>query len=108
MDSNIEIKTEEIDKKLSQLIELKNKNIQEQIDKRYPSNIQIIKEIIKYIKENKNQRFIQALWNLDIINTTDRYNEESTITLKRIQHKLEQDKRLKENINNINIQKDLH
>ena len=108
MDSNIEIKTEEIDKKLSQLIELKNKNIQEQIDKRYPSNIQIIKEIIKDIKENKNQRFIQALWNLDIINTTDRYNEESTITLKRIQHKLEQDKRLKENINNINIQKDLH
>lgn len=108
MDSNIEIKTEEIDKKLSQLIQLKNKNIQEQIDKRYPSNIQIIKEIIKYIKENKNQRFIQALWNLDIINTTDRYSEESTITLKRIQHKLEQDKRLKENINNINIQKDLH
>ena len=54
----------------------------------------ILATIQKYLKDNPNIRFIQALWNLGIITTEnsvtgglvieDRYNEKSSTTIDRI------------------------
>jgi len=76
-----------------------NKNSEELRLQRLQANTEIIEIIAKYIKENPNQRFIQALWNLDIVNKMDRYNEEPMITIKRIKHRLEQSQQIKKNIN---------
>lgn len=59
---------------------------------RYENNIKILKHIAKYIDNNPQQRFIQILWNLGIINRIeydsmnieDKYYEESEITLKKL------------------------
>ena len=54
----------------------------------------ILATIQKYLKDNPNIRFIQALWNLGIITTEnsvtgglvieDRYNEKSSTTINRM------------------------
>ena len=54
----------------------------------------ILAEIQKYLKDNPNIRFIQALWNLGIITAEnsvtgglvieDRYNEKSSTTIDRM------------------------
>ena len=54
----------------------------------------IIETIQKYLKDNPNIRFIQALWNLGIITAEnsvteglvieDRYNEKSSTTIDRM------------------------
>lgn len=58
---------------------------------RYENNVKILKHIAKYIDNNPQQRFIQILWNLGIINRNeydlsieDKYCEESEITLKKL------------------------
>ena len=59
---------------------------------RYENNVKILKYIAKYIDNNPQQRFIQILWNLGIINRNeydsinieDKYYEESEITLKKL------------------------
>lgn len=54
---------------------------------RYEANKKILEILSKYIENNPEQRFIQILWNLELINICnselieDRYNEESEITL---------------------------
>lgn len=70
---------------------------------RQKSNLEILEHIIAFIKEyidnNPNLRFIQVLWLLDITNQQDRFNEEPQVTLKRIEHRLEQINQMKENMN---------
>lgn len=77
---------------------LKKENSEQFDNERIIANTEILQIVAQYIKENPKQRFIQALWNLDIINKMDRYNEEPMITLKRIKHRLEQTEQIKRNI----------
>ena len=79
---------EKIIEEIKETFEKQLKNKEEFNRQRYNTNIQIIDIILEYIKENPNQRFIQALWNLDIVNNTDRYNEEPQVTLNRINNKI--------------------
>ena len=57
---------------------------------RYEANKKILEILSKYIENNPEQRFIQILWNLDLINIgnseliEDRYNEEPEITLNKL------------------------
>ena len=57
---------------------------------RYEANKKILEILSKYIENNPEQRFIQILWNLDLINignselVEDRYNEESETTLNKL------------------------
>lgn len=63
---------------------------------RYKDNVQIIRKLAKYIDENPQERFIQALWNVGLINNLpqndinnipvieDRYHEEPHTTLERM------------------------
>ena len=55
--------------------------INEMISKRQTSNYKILNEIRTYISRNSSQRFIQVLWNLNLITREDKYHEESTDTL---------------------------
>lgn len=65
---------------------------------RIQANKEILNIIQEYINKNTKQRFIQVLWNLDIINNQDRFNEEPQVTLKRIKTRLEQIDKIKENL----------
>lgn len=62
---------------------------------RYEANKKILEILSKYIENNTEQRFIQILWNLDLITIgnsgiiEDRYNEESEITLNKILNSIE-------------------
>lgn len=68
---------------------------------RYENNKNILKEIEKYIDKYPQERFIQILWNMGIINSIsnnddkyvndieDRYYEESNITLQKIKNMLD-------------------
>lgn len=68
---------------------------------RYENNKNILKEIEKYIDKYPQERFIQILWNMGIINSIsnnddkyvndieDRYYEESNITLQKIKNILD-------------------
>lgn len=57
---------------------------------RYEANKKILEILSKYIENNTEQRFIQILWNLELINIynseliEDRYNEESETTLNKL------------------------
>ena len=57
---------------------------------RYEANKKILEILSKYIENNPEQRFIQILWNLELINIynseliEDRYNEESETTLNKL------------------------
>lgn len=59
-------------------------------ENRLENNRKILKEICEYIEQNPDIRFIQALWNLNIINRdvkgdiVDRYYEEPEKTLLRL------------------------
>jgi hypothetical protein len=63
---------------------------------RQEANLKILEYIKEYINNNPQLRFIQILWNLDITNHQDRFNEEPQQTLKRIEHRLEQINNMKE------------
>lgn len=59
---------------------------------RYNANMQIIKLLEKYLTENKQQRFTQALYNLGVVESLelgvsfkDNYHEESNTTLEKVQ-----------------------
>ena len=58
--------------------------------KRYEANKKILEILLKYIENNPEQRFIQILWNLKLLNIykseviEDRYNEESETTLNQL------------------------
>ena len=47
-------------------------------------NIEIIGHIIDEVMEHPELRFIQILWALDIVDSTDRFHELPTITLNKI------------------------
>ena len=57
---------------------------------RYDANKKILEILSKYIENNPEQRFIQILWNLKLLNIynseliEDRYNEESETTLNKL------------------------
>lgn len=92
----------EIDKILEEIKEkynFQNENNNQFDEQRYNANKQILDIIKEYIEENPKQRFIQVLWNLDIVNNVDRYNEEPDITLKRIKTRLENIHNVRNNIN---------
>lgn len=74
------------------------KQHEKNVDTRLETNQQILRLLSQYINENPHQRFIQVLWNLDIVNGADRFAEEPQITLKKIEHRLEQQKQMKERI----------
>ena len=52
---------------------------------RYEANKKILEILSKYIENNPEQRFVQILWNLDLINIgnseliEDRYNEDNSL-----------------------------
>lgn len=52
-------------------------------------NLEILEQLKQFVQENPTQRFIQALWNLGIIDGEDRYNEEPQITLEKVKAALE-------------------
>ena len=59
------------------------------IVKRINANNKLVHVLSEYLSKHPEQRFIQALWNLKIIDSideliVDRYYEEPTATLKRI------------------------
>ena len=62
---------------------------------RYEANKKILEILSNYIENNPEQRFIQILWNLELINIynseliEDRYNEESETTLNKILNSIE-------------------
>lgn len=80
--------TEKIIEEIKEAFEKQLKNKQEFDRQRYNTNLQIIDTILNYTIQNPKQRFIQILWNLDVVNNTDRYNEEPQVTLKRINNKI--------------------
>ena len=51
---------------------------------RYENNIKILEILNKFLNKNKDLRFIQALWSLNIIDKEDRFYEESEETLSKI------------------------
>jgi len=55
-----------------------------QISQRAESNKQIINLLDQFFKENPTIRFIQALHALSIIETDDKFYEESTLTIKKL------------------------
>lgn len=50
---------------------------------RYESNKKILELLKKEVEENPDFRFIQLLWKIKIVDNTDRFYEESDITLKK-------------------------
>lgn len=72
------------------------KQHQKDVETRLETNQQILRLLSQYINENPHQRFIQALWNLDIVNGADRFSEEPQITLKKVEYRLEQQKQMKQ------------
>lgn len=50
---------------------------------RYESNKKILEQLKKEVEENPDFRFIQLLWKMKIVDNTDRFYEESDITLKK-------------------------
>ena len=54
-------------------------------------NIQIVQEIQDYLFKYPSVRFIQALYNMGIIDKQDRFNEESFHTLSRLNRKKEEE-----------------
>lgn len=59
-------------------------------------NLEIAYELLDYLLENPELRFIQALWALGIVNGTDRFHEPSKKTLERVhlRKNIEKERRL--------------
>ena len=77
-----------------------NTNKSKEYDRqRYENNKQILEILKNTIEENKNLRFVQILWMLNIVDNTDRFYEEPWITIKRISNTIERNNKIKENIN---------
>lgn len=77
-----------------------NTNKSKEYDRqRYENNKQILEILKNSIEENKNLRFVQILWMLNIVDNTDRFYEEPWITIKRISNTIERNNKIKENIN---------
>ena len=55
-----------------------------QVKNRQTNNRKILKYLSDYIEKHPELRFIQILWNLNIVDNTDRYAEEPDITIKHI------------------------
>ena len=77
-----------------------NTNKSKEYDRqRYENNKQILEILKNNIEENKNLRFVQILWMLNIVDNTDRFYEEPWVTIKRINNTIERNNKIKENIN---------
>ena len=77
-----------------------NTNKSKEYDRqRYENNKQILEILKNNIEENKNLRFVQILWMLNIVDNTDRFYEEPWVTIKRISNTIERNNKIKENIN---------
>lgn len=57
------------------------------MNNRKQNNLEILKKLKDYLNEYPDTRFIQALWSLHIIDNSDRFYEEPSITLKRVVNK---------------------
>ena len=59
-------------------------------------NLEIAYELLDYLLENPELRFIQALWALGIVNGADRFHEPSKKTLEtlKLRKKIEEERRL--------------
>lgn len=53
------------------------------------NNVLILSQITDYIDKHPDVRFIQALWNLGIIDKNDNFYEESECTLNKMKKGLE-------------------
>ena len=77
-----------------------NTNKSKEYDRqRYENNKQILEILKNSIEENKNLRFVQILWMLNIVDNIDRFYEEPWVTIKRISNTIERNNKIKENIN---------
>ena len=59
-------------------------------------NLDVAYELLDYLLENPELRFIQALWALGIVNGADRFHEPSKKTLEtlKLRKKIEEERRL--------------
>ena len=77
-----------------------NTNKSKEYDRqRYENNKQILEILKNSIEANKNLRFVQILWMLNIVDNIDRFYEEPWVTIKRISNTIERNNKIKENIN---------
>ena len=58
------------------------------IKERNKYNTECMNKLLKFLEENPDLRFIQALWALNIISNEDRFYEEPDVTLEKIQEAL--------------------
>lgn len=54
-------------------------------------NLQIAYELLDFLLDNPELRFIQALWALEIEDGSDRFHEPSGETLKRVKLRIQKD-----------------
>ena len=85
-----------IDEKIIQV-----KQQEEVINKRQYYNNLILDKIKEAIDNNKEFRFQQILWLLNITDNTDRFYEESKNTYNRINIALDRQRKMKENIGEV-------
>ena len=52
----------------------------------YIHNVLIVHELLDFIREHPELRFVQALWALQIVDNADRFYEPSEVTLRRLLH----------------------
>ena len=52
-------------------------------------NLEILEQLKQFLEKEPDMRFIQALWNLAIVDREDRYNEEPQVTLEKVKAALE-------------------
>lgn len=97
-ENNISEMIENYIKEMGEKYKIQKENSEEFDRQRYNTNLQIIDTILNYTIQNPKQRFIQILWNLDVVNNADRYNEEPQITLKRINSRLQTMKEMKQKL----------
>ena len=80
---------------LDEILSDKLKEHEEEILQRKQFNLELLKIVEEYINSNEQLRFIQILWNLNIIDKIDRFHEEPQLTLKRVKNRLSQIEKMK-------------
>ena len=73
----------------------------EVLQKRIKYNNMLLRALKKYVRDNPSFKFIQILHALNIINGRDNWSEEPEITYKRVLRMLEQQKIMRERINDV-------
>ena len=66
---------------------------------RQQDNIEILRYLIDEVEKHPELRFIQILWGLNIVDNSDRFYEESCITLNKIKRMIEEQNKVKKGQN---------